>query len=104
MSKNISLKSLNFLPMLRKLYTKYGGHAVFGAVMLVLLVYVFVVARINSLANAEPSADQQITVTNSIPHIDPKTINQIQNLENNNTEVKSLFDQSRNNPFQDVTQ
>lgn len=104
MSKNLSFKSFNFLPSLRKLYTKYGGHAVFGAVMLVLLVYLFVVVRINSLANAEPSDDQQVVVTNSVPHIDAKTIQQIQNLENNNTEVKSLLEQSRTNPFQDVSQ
>jgi len=99
MSKDISLKSLNLLPTIRKIYSKYGGHAVFGAVILVLLVYVFLVIRINSLANAEPSADQQVTVTNSVPRIDSKTIDQIQSLENNNTEVHSLFEQARNNPF-----
>lgn len=99
MSKEVSLKSLNLLPAIRKFYGKYGGHAIFAAILLVLLVYVFVVMRINSLANAEPSPDQQVTVTNSIPHIDPKTINQIQNLENNNTQVHSLFEQARNNPF-----
>lgn len=99
MSKDISLKSFNLLPAVRKLYGKYGGHAIFAAILLVLLVYVFVVARINSLANAEPSIDQQTTVTNSVPHIDAKTINQIQSLENNNTEVHSLFEQARNNPF-----
>jgi hypothetical protein len=99
MSKDISLKSLNLLPAIRKVYSKYGGHAVFGAVIFVLLVYVFLVIRINSLANAEPSADQQVTVTNSVPRIDSKTIDQIQSLENNNTEVHSLFEQARNNPF-----
>ncbi len=99
MSKEISLKSFNLLPAARKIYSRYGGHAVFSAVLLVLLVYVFVVVRINSFANAEPSADQQTAVTNSVPRIDSKTIDQIQNLENNNTEVHSLFEQARNNPF-----
>jgi hypothetical protein len=99
MSKEVSLKSFNLLPAVRKIYSRYGGHAVFGAVLLVLLVYVFVVVRINSFANAEPSPDQQTTVTNSVPRIDSKTIDQIQNLENNNTEVHSLFEQARNNPF-----
>ena len=32
---------------------------------------------------------------------DSKTIDQIQNLENNNTDVHSLFEQSRTNPFQE---
>jgi len=101
MSKEINLKSFNLVPAARKLYSKYGGHAVFGAVLLVLLVYVFVVIRINSLANAEPSLDQQNKVTSSVPHIDANTIDQIQNLENNNTDVHSLFEQSRTNPFQE---
>lgn len=99
MSKEISLKSFNLVPAARKLYSRYGGHAVFGAVLFVLLVYVFIVIRINSLANAEPSLDQQNTVNSSVPHIDPKTINQIQSLENNNTDVHSLFEQARSNPF-----
>jgi cell division protein FtsN len=99
MSKDITLKSINFLPLLKKYYSKYQRHAVFGAVLLILLVYVLMVLRINSLANAEPSPDQEQVVTNSIPKIDGKAISQIQNLENNNADVHALFNQARNNPF-----
>jgi hypothetical protein len=99
MSKDISLKSLNFLPLIKKYYSRYQRHAVFGAVLLILFVYVLVVLRINSLANAEPSPDQEQIVTNSIPRIDGSAIKQIENLENNNADVRALFNQARNNPF-----
>src|SRR5437868_14385235 len=99
MSKHLKLKSINPIPLLKNFYTKYGQHTVFGVVILVLLVYVFVVLKINTLANAEPGPDQENTVTASIPKIDGNAVNQIQSLENNNTEIHSLFEQARNNPF-----
>jgi hypothetical protein len=101
MSKNLSLKSLNFMPPVKKFYSKYSRHAAFGAIILVLLIYVMVVLKINNLANAEPSADQENVVTGSIPKIDSNAVKQIQNLENNNADIHSLFDQARNNPFQE---
>ncbi|MBX4190883.1 hypothetical protein KW794_02230 [Candidatus Saccharibacteria bacterium] len=101
MSKELSLKSINFLPSLKKLYSKYSRHTAFGAIILVLLIYVIVVLKINNLANAEPSIDQETVVTGSIPKIDDKAIKQIQSLEASNTEVHSLFEQARNNPFQE---
>jgi predicted PurR-regulated permease PerM len=95
---NLSLKSLK-LSSLKTLLAKYSRHTVFAAIMIVLLVYLLVVYKINSLANAEPSADQQQTISTSVPHIDSQAINQIQMLENNNANVHSLFEQARNNPF-----
>lgn len=99
MNKDLSLKSLNILPLLRKYWAKYSTHTAFAALILVLVVYILVVFRINSLANAEPDSSQQQVVTTSIPHIDSKAINQIQSLENNNSSIHSLFEQARNNPF-----
>lgn len=101
MSKNLSLKSFNLLPLLRKYYSKYSRHTAFGALILILLIYVLAVLKINSLASAEPTPDQETVVTTSIPKIDGKAIQQIQSLENNNTQVHSLFEQARNNPFQE---
>ena len=101
MSKNLKLKSFKLVPLLKKYYAKYGQHIAFGSILLVLLIYVFVVLKINTLANAEPGADQENVVTASIPKIDGNAINQIQSLENNNTQVHSLFEQARNNPFQE---
>lgn len=99
MSKELSVKSIKIFPALKKIYRKYSSHVIFGAIMVVLLIYVGLVLKINKLANAEPSIDKQVTVTNSVPHIDSKTVEQIQNLENNNTDIHSLFENARNNPF-----
>lgn len=99
MSKQISLQSMNFLPFIRKLYSRYNRHAAFAAIIFVLLIYVMVVVKINSLANADPTPDQETVVTTSIPKIDGGAIKQIQSLESSNTQVHSLFEQARNNPF-----
>lgn len=99
MNKTIDLKSLDVLPFLKKYSGKVSRHAVFGAVVIVLLIYVIIVLKINSLSNAEPSPDQEVVVTASTPRIDASAIKQIQALEDNNTDIHSLFEQARNNPF-----
>jgi hypothetical protein len=101
MSKDIDLKNLNLKPRLAKLYKKYSKHAAFGAVILVLLAYLLVVFKISGLAGAEPSPEQQSETTSLIPKVDPKAVQQIQSLEATNTEIHSLFEQARNNPFQE---
>lgn len=101
MSKEISLKSINFLPAIKKFSSRYSRHAAFAGILIVLLVYVIVVLKINSLANAEPTPDQETVVTGSIPKIDGAAIKQIQSLEDSNTQIHSLFESARNNPFQE---
>lgn len=101
MSKEISLQSFNVLPQIKKAYSKYGRHAAFGSIIIVLLIYALVVLKINNLANAEPTPDQEVVVTGSIPKIDGDAIKAIQSLEDSNTQVHSLFENARNNPFQE---
>ena len=101
MNTKLDLKSIKIGPLISALSKRYGKHIVFGAVLLILLCYIFVVFKINRFANAEPDASQQVVITNSIPKIDPNAVNQIQSLEQNNTQVHALFDQARNNPFQE---
>jgi hypothetical protein len=69
----------------------------------VALIYGFVLLRIDSLSNAQPSADavsSQVQAAN-IPHIDPALVQQLQSLQDNSVSVKSLFNQARANPFQE---
>lgn len=101
MNKGIKLKSVNIQATVTKITKKYSKHTVFGAILIVLLVYIFVVFRINDLSKAEPSPDQTTNAANLIPKVNQKAINQIQSLEQNNTQVHSLFEQARNNPFQE---
>lgn len=101
MNKDIDLKSINIKPLLAKVFKKLSGHALFAALFVVLLVYVIVVFKISNLAKAEPTPEQVSTVPTLIPKVDQKVINQIQSLEDNNTQIHSLFEQARNNPFQE---
>src|SRR5271154_174170 len=101
MKSDINLKSL--IPQLKKAGQLVLKHAIFIAIVVVVLAYSFVVWQINKLSNAEPGTDSETTALAKtiVPRIDKSDIDQIQNLENTNIQVKSLFDQARNNPFQE---
>ena len=99
MTKNINLKSI------KKQATKFidaeSKHSAFLGIMIVLIAYVFIVWQISKLAIAEPSNDDTATIQTSIPKIDKNAVNQIQSLELTNTDIHSIFDNARNNPFQE---
>lgn len=62
--------------------------------------YAFLIMRINTLVNSEPTAlpsDQQKTVERL--KIDQASIDRILELEEQNIQVKTLFKQARDNPF-----
>lgn len=98
-TKNIDIKALQ--AQAKKIAEVVTRHASFLAVMLVLAAYLVVVWKISSLASAEPSDVASQTASSSIPKIDKNAIKQIQALEQNNTQVHSLFNQARTNPFQE---
>jgi hypothetical protein len=90
--KPLAIKSLAVL-------SRYSAILFF---LLIALVYGFVILRINSLVNIQPSQsdiDAQ-SKTTAIPRVDPKVAEQLQSLEDNSVNVQTLFDQARNNPFQ----
>lgn len=103
MSKNISLNFKSIKPQFEKLFKKLSKHATFIVITLVLLVYVFMVWRISTLTTAEPSAQAESAALaeTSIPRVNRNAVEQIQALEQNSTEIQSLFNQARNNPFQE---
>lgn len=101
MNANLDLKSIKLKPLIDKYVKRFGKHAVFAAILLILLCYLFLAFKISALAKAEPGADQEVTVTTSIPRVDKNAVNQIQSLEQNNTQIHSLFESARNNPFQE---
>src|SRR3954471_18190434 len=93
--------SLNFkllkkqLDKILKLLTK---HVTFAAILLVLVAYLFVVFKISHLATADPPPIDP-SQNPQVPKIDKNAVKQIQQLEQSNTQVHSLFDAARNNPF-----
>lgn len=70
--------------------------------VLVALVYGFVIMRIMSLRSQEPNqTDVSSATTVAQPHIDQATVNKIKQLQDNSVNVQALFNQARQNPFQE---
>lgn len=69
--------------------------------LLLFIIYGFLAYRVSTLNNAEPSPDDVTlqTKTVQVPSIDPKVISQLKNLQDNSVSVRALFNQARNNPF-----
>jgi len=102
MSGNLDLKSIR--PKLIKLVKLGAAHATFTAVLLVLLAYLLVVWRISTLATSEPSLEAEntaLTGSSRIPKVNKQAVEQIQKLEANSSDLKSIFNEARNNPFQE---
>lgn len=78
-----------------------GRYIVILFFLLVVGVYGYVLFRIGTLSSAQPSdADVSAEVKAAVvPHIDPNAVQQIQNLQDNNVSVQTLFNQARDNPF-----
>jgi hypothetical protein len=69
------------------------------------VLYGVLVMQIGSLSNAQPSTqdiDKQIQSTQG-PHIDKAVVKQIKSLGDNSVNVQSLFNEVRNNPFDDCS-
>ena len=81
-------------------FKKYSG---FAFIVTVLLIYSFLVLRIGILSQAEPSEDAIAEQQNTIKRlkIDQNSIDKINELEDQNIGVQSLFEAARDNPFQD---
>lgn len=98
---NIELKNL---PAILKSKTKsVFKHAKFIFIITIIGVCAFLIFEINRLMGQEPSAEQ-LTAQQEIikrPKIDQETINKIEQLEDQNIAVQSLFNEARNNPFQE---
>lgn len=101
MNQEINLKAIK--NQLQKLLKLEARHAVFIAVMVILLVYLLTVWRIGQLASAEPSIEDQAKAdsTGKLLRVDEAAIREIQKLEQGNTDIQSLFNEARKNPFRE---
>ena len=79
-------------------------HEYIWAVMLIffIIVYAFVLLKINNFVNQKPSQAQVSTYIKSTvqPAINQNVVNQLEQLQNNSVSVQALFNQARQNPFQ----
>lgn len=76
-------------------------YAVMIFIMVMLLIISFFVFRISQYSREEPSeqAIDEKLQTVQRPRIDKTVVEKIQLLQSENIKVQSLFDQARNNPF-----
>lgn len=76
---------------------------VFVLIMAVLIMYGLLVLQIRHLATIEPSNADITKKVNELntPKLDNDAVNKILQLEDKNIEVKTLFNEARDNPFQE---
>jgi hypothetical protein len=75
--------------------------SVVGFIVLVAILYGFVLLRINTLSNAEPSQDSVTSQVKAarVPSIEPAVVKQLESLHDNSVNVRTLFNDTRSNPF-----
>lgn len=101
MSKDINFdfKDLpkKFKPLLDYL-KRYRG---FIFIMLLLLAYGFIVFRINTLTTTEPDEAAILEKLQSVqrPKLDQSAVQKLEELEDQNVDVQTIFQQARDNPF-----
>lgn len=101
MSTGLNFNSIKLNSLAAMVLKRYGKHIGFAAVIIVLLVYVIVVLKINTLSQAQVPQGQAVNPSALAPHVNQQAIDRIQALENNSPQIHSLFEQARNNPFQE---
>ncbi len=101
MKKTPSIKDIP--KKLRSILQKLRPFVVLIFILIVAVLYGFLVFRVKTLANKEPSDDsvQDKLQTVQRPRIDTSTLNKIQQLQDNSVDVQALFKQARDNPFQE---
>lgn len=70
-------------------------------IVFLIAIYGFLSWRIVTLLQAEPD-DSQVSSqlqTIGVPKVDPDVVSKINQLEDNSVSVQTLFDQARQNPF-----
>ncbi len=96
---------LDIQPLLKKIrpltnFLKRDSVGIFLAI--VAIIFGFLIWKIGTLANAEPTQDALTEKLTSVvrPKIDPASIKKIEDLESQNIDIQSYFS-DRNNPFQE---
>jgi hypothetical protein len=94
--KDIPVKLLIALGHLKK-------YSLFICILVVLGIYLFLVWQIRYLATLEPTSSDVINKVNELntPKLDQDAIDKMLQLEEQNIEVRALFEKARQNPFQE---
>lgn len=98
-----SLDTSILLSRLQAFILKLRQFAFVLFVLLLAAVYGFVLLRVQTLSNIQPSDSEVNTQVqaSATPHVNPTTVQQMQTLQDNSVSVRTLFNQARSNPFQE---
>jgi hypothetical protein len=80
---------------------KISAYKVFLFFLAVASLYGYILWRINAFSNTPASQSEETAQSTPQPHIDAATIEKIQSLQDNSVSVQTLFDNARQNPFQE---
>lgn len=96
---NLDLKTIQ--TSLKPVLAKLGRYLSIIVIVTFVSMYGYLLLKINSLTSAKPS-DQAITEklkTVQRPRVDEKAAEKMQQLEDQNVSVQTLFNDARQNPF-----
>lgn len=97
MSNKITLSDqLNSLKSTINILNKYK---VALYILFILCLYIFLIVRISGLENVTSLSNNNSVSIVPAQHLNQTVVNQLEQLQNNNVNVQSLFQQARNNPF-----
>ncbi len=100
MSSNLNTASIS--KSLRDLGGKFAKYRVLLFMLLLVGIYGFIIFRIYTLAGIAPDENAvQATTKATRAHIDEDVAKKIQELQDNSVNVKSLFEEGRQNPFKE---
>ena len=100
-NKDISLNPDAIKTWASNLGRKINAYRVFIFFLVVASIYGYILWRINVYSNAPASQSELSAKSSAQPHIDQQTLQKIQSLQDNSVSVQSLFDNARQNPFQE---
>lgn len=99
--KNSNLSLDAFTKPLGVFMRRASTYKAFIFFLAVAVLYGFIIWRVNVFSNAPASTSEVAAQTSAQPRIDKTTIDKIQSLQDNSVSVQALFNQARDNPFQE---
>jgi hypothetical protein len=99
-NKDIDFNFAKIGTMIADFIRKMGHYTFIILFVLIAGIYAFILYRINTLSNIQPNSSQiSAQAPASLPHISQTTAAQLEQLQDNNVNTQTLFNQARSNPF-----
>ena len=99
---NLNINISDIPAQLGSLVKKVSAYKAFLFFLMVAALYGFIVWRINVFSNAPAATTSEQGVQAAAQaHVDAATVKKIQSLEDNSVSVQALFDEARQDPFQE---